>query len=186
MEWCSLLVLRPPQQPQHSAHHETLVDVVPRLHHHTVQPNAAVLDRRHQEFIIQSTYSAQYSSTNYHEYPVIVLKVDTLFLATTTQQQKRGNGQQHTYPLPMVQALTKHQKGTHQHHHGARGVDRSNDCERQMFHAEIAQNPARQNDERLEQDILVHIPAARRHMEYTAIKHLSRTTQHNKWQEKQT
>ena len=186
MERCSLLVLRPPQQPQHSTHHKTLVDVIPRLHHHAVQAHAAILYWRHQELVVQTAHGTQYGSTYNHKYPVVVLKVDALLLAATTQQQERGNGQQHTYPLPMVQALAKHQQRTHQHHHRTCGVDRSHNRKWQMLHAEIAQNPARQHDERLEQDILVHIPTACRHMEYTAIKHLSSTTQHYERQEKQT
>ena len=55
-----------------------------------------------------------------------------------------------------------------------------------MLHAEIAQNPARQHDERLEQDVLMHIPTAACHLENTTIKHIGCTAQDDERQENQT
>ena len=54
---------------------------------------------------------------------MVVFKIDTLFLTTATQQEKRRYRQQHTYPLPDVQPFTKHQQRTHQHHHWTCGKD---------------------------------------------------------------
>ena len=131
----------PPEQPKHNTHHHTLIDVIPRLHHHTVKSHPPILCRCHQIFVVEATHRSQHRSTYNHVDPVIVLEVDTLFLSATTQQEERGYRQQHTNPLPNVQSLTKEQQRTHQHHHRTGGINRSDNRQRQMLHAEITQNP---------------------------------------------
>ena len=147
---CRLLMLRPPQQPQHHAHHRALVNVIPRLHHHTIQSNTPVLHGRHQILVIESAHGSQQRRSHNHIDPVVVLEVDTLLLATTAQHQKRHHSQQHTNPLPHVQSFTKKQESTHQHHHRPRSVDRPHNRQRQMLHAKVTQNPTRQHNERLQ------------------------------------
>ena len=114
---------------------------------------------------------------------MVVAKVDALLLATTAQHEKRGDGQQHTRPLPAIEPLAKDEQGTHKHHYGASGIDRADDGQRQMLHAEVAQHPAGQHDERLQHDISVYLPATRGHMEDRAVEHVSACAQHDKGQE---
>ena len=116
---------------------------------------------------------------------MVVLEVDAFLLAATAQQQERGYGQQYTNPLPMVQALAKHQQGSDEHHYRARGIDRTNDGQGQMLHAEIAQDPAGQHDKRLEYNILMYLPATGSHMEYAAVQRIRRCTQNNEREEYQ-
>ena len=42
VKWCSVMTLGIPQQEQHRSHHETLIDVVPRLNHHSIQAKASI------------------------------------------------------------------------------------------------------------------------------------------------
>ena len=56
----------------------------------------------------------------------------------------------------------------------------------QMFHAEIAENPAAQHDKRLQHDVLMHLPATTRREEYRVVEHRRRITQNDARQENQT
>ena len=149
VERCCFRMFWPPEEPQHQTHHGTLVNIIPRLHHHAVESYAPTLYRRHQVFVIESAQRPKGCSAHNHIDPVVVLEIDALFLSATAQQEERRHCQKHTDPLPDVQAFAKHQKRTHQHHHRSCGIDRPHDGQGQMLHAEIAENPTRQNDNRL-------------------------------------
>lgn len=183
MERRGLLVLRPPQQHQHSQHHEALVDIIPRLHHHAVEPYSALTLRCHEEFVVESTDCSQHSSANNHIDPMIVLEVNAFLLAATTEQQEGDDSQRHTYPLPHVQSLTKEEQGAYEHHHGTGGIDRAYDGKRQMLHAKIAQHPRREHDEGFQHDVLMDFPSTTAHMEDTIVEHIGCAAQDDERQE---
>jgi len=96
---------------------------------------------------------------------------------------ERHDGQQHAYPLPHIETLAKEQQRTYQHHHGPRGVDRPNDGQRQVFHAEIAKHPGREHDQGFQYDVLMHFPATAAHMEDAAVEHVSSAAHDDERQE---
>ena len=56
---CGTMMTRPPQQQQHDAHHATLVDVVPALHQHPVDTDAAVVGSCHEIFVVKGADGTQ-------------------------------------------------------------------------------------------------------------------------------
>ena len=85
-----------------------------------------------------------------------MLEVDTFFLAAARKHGKGDDGKYDTNPLIQIQYLAINQQGTHEGHYRSGGIDRSHDGERQVFHAEITEDPAAQYDETLEHDVLVN------------------------------
>ena len=55
-----------------------------------------------------------------------------------------------------------------------------------MLHAEVAENPARQHDKRLKQNVFMNFPTATRNMEHASIKHIGSTAKNNERQEDDT
>ena len=161
------LALRIPQEQDDGAHDEHLVDVVPRLHQHGMEP-------RHQVLVVQAADGARHRRQDDEQNPLVVFEIDALLLTRTAQHKERKHGQQHANPLVEVQPLAKHQQGANKHHDGTRGIDGANDGERQVLHAEVAEYPRRKNDERLQQDVLVRLPARYGHVEHRPTEHVGR------------
>ena len=179
----SMLALGPPEQEQHQAHHEALVDVVPALHHHAVKPHAAVACRSHEILVVKAAHRPEQGGQDDEVNPTVVLEVDALLLSAAAQHEERRHGQRHTNPLVEVKAFAEHYERAHEHHNRARGVDRPYDGEGQMLHAEIAEHPRRQHDDALQYDILVHIPSAACHLEYGAVERVGGGRKHDERQE---
>ena len=116
---------------------------------------------------------------------MVVFEVDTFLLATATQHQERSYRQKHTNPLPDIQTLTEDQQGTHKHHHRTSGIDRTDNRQRQVFHAEIAKNPTREDYKSFQYNIFVELPSPTCRMEDGTIKHVGRGTQDDERQEDQ-
>ena len=114
---------------------------------------------------------------------MVVLEVDTLLLTRPAEHEERRNGQHHAYPLPDIETLAEHQQGTHQHHHRPGGIDGADNGQRQVLHAKVSENPRRQYDDRLQNHIFMHLPAARCHMQDTVVEHAARAAQDDKRQE---
>ena len=85
----SFFPLRIPQQKQHRSHHHTLIDVIPRLYRHSIKSYSTIRNRSHQIFVVQSTHSTHDRCSHHGKQPSVMLEVDTFFLATFTQQEKR-------------------------------------------------------------------------------------------------
>src|SRR5574344_1793871 len=100
MKWRGLLVFGPPENGKHDEHHTTLIDVIPRLYHHTIKPNASASFGSHQVLVVKSANRSKNSSTNYHPDPMVVPEVYSFFFTTPTQHHKRHDGQQDSHPLP--------------------------------------------------------------------------------------
>ena len=75
-----------------------------------------------------------------------MLKVDAFLFPRTAQHEERNDGHQHAYPLIHIQLLAEYQQGTHQRHDRTGGIDRPDDGERKMLHAEIAECPRRKDN----------------------------------------
>ena len=114
---------------------------------------------------------------------MVVLEVDAFLLATTAQHQERQDSQCNTSPLPSVQPFAKDQQSAYEYHHRTRGIDGTNDGQRQVFHAKIAQHPTREHDKCLEQHVLMFVPSARSDEENGIVERLSGSTQDDKRQE---
>ena len=112
-----------------------------------------------------------------------MLEVDTLFLAAARKHGEGDDGKYDTNPLIQIQYLAINQQGTHECHYRSGGVDRSNDGERQVFHAEITEDPAAQYDETLEHDVLVNFPSAFCYMKHRSIQRISCIAHHDERQE---
>ena len=59
-------------------HHDTLIDIIPALCHHAVEPHPAILRACHQVFIKQSTACSHHSCQYQEEDPLIMLEVYAL------------------------------------------------------------------------------------------------------------
>ena len=81
VEGCGLLMLGPPEQQEHHKHHEALVDVVPRLDEHAVEPYPALADGRHEVLVVKAADGSEGCSADNHVDPVVVAEVDALLLA---------------------------------------------------------------------------------------------------------
>ena len=68
-------------------------------------------------------------------------KADALALAAARKQIERRDGQQHARPLPGVEPLAVDEHRAEQRQHGACGVDRSHNRERQLLYGEVAAQP---------------------------------------------
>ena len=161
---------RPPEQEEHGQHHDTLVHVVPALNGHQVEPHATFFARSHEILVVEPAYCAEQGGEHDKINPIVVLEVDAFLLTATAEHQKGYHCQQHAYPLPHIQPLTKEDERTNEYHHGTGGVDGANDCQRQMLHAEIAEEPATEHDARLQHNVAVHLPPSRCHMEETTVE----------------
>ena len=82
------LALGPPDDEQHYEHHETLVDVIPALNHHTVKPHAATLGRCHEIFVVKSAYGAEHRCENDKVNPLVVFEVYAFFFPATAEHKK--------------------------------------------------------------------------------------------------
>ena len=131
----------PPQQKQHGTHHKELVDVIPRLHHHSVQPYTPLIQWSHQIFVVQSAYRPQHRSQYHKEYPLVMLEVYSFLLPATAQHKERKDSHQHPYPLIQVQSFSKDQQSPYQYHHRTGCIDRPYNSDRQILHAKIAEYP---------------------------------------------
>lgn len=67
-------------------------------------------------------------------------------------------------PIASVQLLAVNDQRTEKGHYGTRGIDRTDDGERQMLHGIIAANPRRQDDDGLEEHQSMGMPTGQRHI----------------------
>lgn len=77
-----------PQNEHHNEHHEALIDVVPALHHHTVEPHSTFILRCHEVFVVESADSTEHSGKDDEIYPLVVFEVDALLLAASAEHEK--------------------------------------------------------------------------------------------------
>ena len=70
---------------QHYGHEKTLVDIVPTLHNHAVEPYPTLADWRHEIAVVKSTDSAENALQHNEEYPFVVFEVNAFALAATTE-----------------------------------------------------------------------------------------------------
>ncbi len=90
--------------------------------------------------------------------------------ARTAQHEERHESQPHADPLIEVEPLAEDEHGAHQHHHGACGVDGSDNRYGQVFDAEVAENPRGQHDRRLEHHQPVRMRRTGRRSEHRAVE----------------
>ena len=76
-------------------------------------------------------------------------------------------------------------RGAHERHHGTCGIDGTDDGERQVLHAEIAEQPTGEHEATLCQDIAVQLPSATGHMEQRAVERRRVAGKEDERQEKQ-
>ena len=124
----------------------------------------------HDVLVIKAADGTQHGSQHDEIDPMVVFEVDAFLLATLAKHKERGYRQQHAYPLPHIQTFAKEKKGAHKHHHGSGGIDGTDDGQGQVLHAEIAEHPTAEHDERLEKNVLVNIPSSFGHMKDRAIE----------------
>ena len=160
-----------PQHKHHNEHHEALIDVVPALHHHTVEPYSTFILRCHEVFVVESADSTEHSGKDDEIYPLVVFEVDALLLAASAEHEKGCDSQRHTNPLINVEPFAKDEQGSHQYHYRTGGIDWSDDSERQMLHTEISEYPGGQYDKALADYIFVDLPSSGCHMEYRPVEH---------------
>ena len=183
MEWSGVLLVWPPDHQQHSSHQEALVDVVPTLYDHSIQSHATIFWWSHQIFVVKTTHRTEYGSQNDEVNPLVVLEVDALFLSAARKHGERDNGKDDTNPLVEIEYLAVNQQGSYECHYRTGGVDRTHDGEWQMLHAEITEDPAAQNDETLEHDVLVNIPSSLSYMKHRSIQRVACIAYDDKRQE---
>ena len=99
MKRCRSMTFRPPKQKQHRSHHQALIYVVPRLHHHSIQADTSVGNGSHQILVVQSADRTHHGCSHDGKHPTVVLEIDAFLLATSAQQEHGENGSQHPYPL---------------------------------------------------------------------------------------
>ena len=124
----------PPDDAGHDGHHPELVKVVPALHENRVEA-------RHDELVVKPADGARDGRQGDEQNPDIMGEDDPFAAARTAQQEERHEGQRNAGPLAGVETFAEDREGPDEHHHGARGVDRADDGEREMLHAEVSENP---------------------------------------------
>ena len=110
------------------------------------------LQLRHDELVVEPAHGSHDRRENDADDPDVVREVHPFAPARAAQQEERDERQQHAGPLVAVEPLAEEEHRPDEHHHGARGVDRADDGDRQVFDAEVAEDPRREDDEGLEKD----------------------------------
>ena len=154
---------RPPEDADDDRHQAEQIEVAPALHEDRVEA-------RHDIFVVQSAYDGGQSRHRDTEYPDVVTEIDPFAAARTAQQEEREEGQHDAGPLAGVEPLAEDEHGADKHHDGARGIDRTDDGNRQVFHGEIAENPRSEDDDRFKQHQSVRPERARRGGQYRAVE----------------
>ena len=126
MEGCGLLAMRVPKEQQHDEHHEELIDVVPGLNSHLVQPHPYP-NGCHEVTVVKSADGSKHIGKHHEGYPFVVLEVYSFFLSATTHEVERDDGDGDTYPLPQIEVFAHERECTDQHHHWTCGIDGSHD-----------------------------------------------------------
>ena len=57
----------PPQQQDHEAHHGALINGVPTLNHHEVEPHPTLADGSHQVLVVEGTHGSQQGREHHEE-----------------------------------------------------------------------------------------------------------------------
>lgn len=101
--------MRPPQGGQHDGHDSQLVEIVPRLDEHRVEPP-------HQEFVVEAADGPEQCAEYDAEDPAVMFEVDTFLPSRAAQHQERHGGEDDADPLPEVQPFAEDQHRTNEHH----------------------------------------------------------------------
>ena len=104
------LAPRKPDDGEHQEHHRRLVDVVPRLHRHTVKPHAVIRGRSHEVFVVKPADGSEYRRQDDAPNPLVVREIDAFLLARPAQQEEGRGSHRHAGPLPSVEPLSIHQQ----------------------------------------------------------------------------
>ena len=124
--------LRCPTDQADDAHHQDLIEVVPRLDNHlvkaSVRPDAketlSVVRGAYQELVIKAGDGSEDRTGNDHPDPDTVLERDSFFLATATDERKGDDRDQDTGPLPRVEFFAEDKDGTEQDKDWTGSIDR--------------------------------------------------------------
>ena len=96
----------------------------------------------------------------------------TLLGAQSADKIQRTKSQQYAHPLKGIEPLSKNQQRPEQHKHRTRGINRTGDGERQIFHRIITHSPRRKHYQRLDEDIEVpHRIAAKAYTPFCHCQH---------------
>ena len=143
----------PPEDADHDGHHPELVEVIPALHENRVEA-------RHDIFVVQPADGARHGRQGDEQNPEVMGEDDPFAAARTAQQEERHEGQRNAGPLVGVETLAEDHECPDEHHNGARGVDRPDDGDREVLHAEVTENPRSEHDGRFQNDQGVGLPCA--------------------------
>jgi len=163
LEGGGVLAGGPPHGEEDHSHQGQLVEVTPCLYEHVVEASQQV-------FVKEGADGSQQGGHDYAEHPFVLYEIDALLLAAQTEQIEGDDGNDHTYPLVEVQALTEQQQAAQQNDDGTGGVDGAEQGDGQVFHAEVAEYPGAKHDERLEHEQAVQLPAGCGDIKNTAVQ----------------
>ena len=149
MEGRGLLAMGIPEHQQHDEHHEELIDVVPRLDGHLVEPYACG-GWSHEVTVVESAHGSEHIGEDNEGYPFVVTEIDTFLLPTATHEVEGDDGDSDSHPLPYIEVLAQKREGSDEHHDGTGGVDGTYDGDGEVLHTEIAAEPRAEHDDGLE------------------------------------
>lgn len=112
---------------EYDCHEKALIDVVPTLHNHAVEPYPTLADGCHEVSVVESADGAEDALQHNKEYPFVVAEVDAFALSAAAEHIERRDGKHDSNPLIKVEPLTKHEDCAYQYHDRTRGIDWSGD-----------------------------------------------------------
>lgn len=153
-----------PKQETNDAHHQHLVEIVPRLDDHlveaTVVPDAeetlSVGGVAHQELVVETAHRANQRANHDQPHPDGMFGRDALLAARHRDESEGHDGDDDAGPLPTIELLAKDEDGAQQCQDGTGGIDGRSNGDGEVLQPIVGTYPGSQDDGRLEDDVEVY------------------------------